>query len=243
MDLKTLHSFLERRLGRPVELRLNENLHNLVSVVRPRGRPARMSVHRIFLDAPREVHVALVDFIRGPTPHSRGVIRRFICENPVKDPPPATRRTPAETQPAGRHFDLRRVADQINRAYFGGRLQFDITWSRRPTQPPRFLHNIQLGNWNERLRLVRIHPILDSPLVPKYYLSYIVYHEMAHIVIPAEVDDRGRVCHHTKRFYALERKFADYDRAVKWQARRLDDLVKYYCTRPRRRIFRQLTLF
>lgn len=243
MELKTLQSFLERRVSRPVEVRLNDNLHNLLTVVRPRGRPARVSVHRMFLDAPRDVLKSVVDFITGPTPEARATVRRYICENRSKIRTAPTRKAQIRLQPVGRHFDLRRLADQINRTHFGGRLRFDITWSKRPTKPPRFLHHIQLGNYNERLRLIRIHPILDSPIVPKYYISYIVFHEMAHIVVPPEVDDRGRVCHHTRKFYAIERKFPDYDRAVKWQSKRLDDLVTFYCSRPKRRTYRQLRLF
>lgn len=243
MELKSLHTFLDRRLARPFELRLNDNHHNLLTVVRPRARPVRISVHRMFLEAPRDVLASLVDFISGPTPDSRAAIRRFICENRSKIGVSPARKILARPQPVGKHFDLRRIADQINRAYFAGRLKFEITWGRRPSQPPRELQHIQLGNYNERQRLIRIHPILDGPLVPKYYIAYIIYHEMVHIVVPPEVDERGRVCHHTRRFYTLEKKYADYDRAVQWQTQRLGDLVSFYCSRPKRRAYRQLTLF
>jgi hypothetical protein len=243
MNPKTLQAFLERRAGREIDLRVNDNMHNLITVFRPRGKPLRVSVHRMFLDAPAPVRNALVSFVKGPTKRARAEIRRFICENRSRVRTRPTRKQTVRLEPAGQYFHLRRIAGRLNRQHFDGRLKFDITWGRRPGTPPKQLNHIQLGNYNERLRLIRVHPILDVAITPLYYLEYIVYHEMAHVVVPPEVDEQGRVCHHTKRFYALEKKFPDYQRAIRWQKRRLESLIDRYCSRPRRRRIQQLTLF
>ncbi len=243
MDLKALHSFLERRTKRPLHVRLNDNLHSLLTVTRPRGRPARVSVHRMFLDAPPCVLDALVDFILGPTDESRAEVRRFIWQNNSRLAPSEAHKVLERLEPVGRHFDLQVISDRLNRHYFQSRLEFVVSWGKRPVRPPRSLAHIQLGNYNERLNLIRIHPILDSPFVPLFFVEYIIYHEMVHILVRPEADERGRVYHHTRKFYALERKFEDYQRAVRWQSRHIDELAAHYCSRPRRQHVRQLSLF
>lgn len=243
MNAAEFHRFLRTRLRRPVQVRLNNNLHDVVSVLRGRSRAPRASIHQMFLDAPRGVLDALVEFIDGPTVRARREIRRYICENQHRIRSTKTQKRSLSLIPEGKHFHLRRLADSLNRTYFNARLRFDISWGRRPDTPPRDLRHVLLGNWNDSLRLIRIHPILDSPLTPRFFIEYIIYHEMVHIITPPEVDDRGRICHHTPRFRALEERFAEYKRALQWQDTHLEDLIRFYCTRPKQRLVRQLQLF
>ena len=37
-----------------------------------------------------------------------------------------------------------------------------------------------MGSYSVEDRLIRIHPTLDRPDVPRYYVAWIVYHEMLH---------------------------------------------------------------
>ena len=65
--------------------------------------------------------------------------------------------------------------------------------------------------------MIRIHPLLDAPFVPTWFLEYVVYHEMLHAVVPEEIDEHGRRRVHTREFYRRERKFHCYYRARRWK--------------------------
>ena len=59
----------------------------------------------------------------------------------------------------------------------------------RAGQAPR--RSIKLGSYSATERLIRVHPALDRPWVPRYFVSYIVYHEMLHHVIPSSQGTAG----------------------------------------------------
>jgi hypothetical protein len=116
----------------------------------------------------------------------------------------------------GRYFDLKAIFDKLNAKYFYNALRgYKITWGRRRRLPPR--EYFVFGTIQEEDRLIRIHPLLDAPFVPTWFLEYIVYHEMLHSVVPDEVDANGRRRVHTDRFNKREREFALYRRARRWE--------------------------
>ena len=234
MKENELHDFLVRTAGRPITLRLNQNLHNMVSASSgPRRGEVRASVHRMFLKAPADVLEALARFIVRPAKENRRVVREFISRNhhTIEDRPAARRAVPP--QPQGLFYDLGPIAARLNLEYFHGRLKFAITWGRRPKRRPRSLRHVTLGIWNVRQGLIRIHPILDSAAVPPLYLEYIIYHEMAHIAVPSSVDQQGRLKHHTPEFYAVERRFKRYQEAIEWQNGNFDRLLSSWCDRKK----------
>src|SRR5437016_11101223 len=120
----------------------------------------------------------------------------------------------------GRHFDLQRVFDQLNRHYFGGRLRgYDVQWGRRRKQRPK--DYFVFGTIQEEDRVIRINPLLDQAFVPLWFLQYILYHEMLHSVVPDEVGSNGRRRVHTERFYQREREFPRYRMARRWEEENL----------------------
>ena len=65
--------------------------------------------------------------------------------------------------------------------------------------------------------MIRIHPLLDQPFVPRWFLEYVLYHEMLHSVVPDETNSAGRRRIHTAEFYRRERAFPRYRRARQWE--------------------------
>ncbi len=63
------------------------------------------------------------------------------------------------------------------------------------------------GTIQEEDRVIRINPLLDQPFVPRWFLEYVLYHEMLHSVVPDEFDSSGRRRVHTEEFYRRERSF------------------------------------
>jgi len=109
----------------------------------------------------------------------------------------------------GKHRDLDDRFGRINREYFGGKLSRPrLTWSVGKSRR-------KLGQYDETFDLIAINRKLDSRWVPLYVLDYVLFHEMLHIIFPAELKN-GRRMVHTREFNKAEKKFKDYDRAIRW---------------------------
>ncbi len=119
-------------------------------------------------------------------------------------------------QHEGRFFDLREIFDELNAKFFRNGLRgYTITWGRRRRLRPKAY--FIFGTIQEEDRIIRIHPLLDAKFVPRWFLRYVIYHEMLHAVVPDEIDEHGRRRVHTERFQRRERKFPSYARARRWE--------------------------
>lgn len=123
----------------------------------------------------------------------------------------------------GHHFDLRAIFDRLNERYFRGRLRgYKVVWGRRQKRRPK--EYFVFGTIQEEDRVIRINPRLDQPFVPRWFLQYVLYHEMLHSVVPDETDASGRRRVHTDEFNRRERKFPGYRRARRWEE---DNLARF----------------
>ena len=129
---------------------------------------------------------------------------------------PAQRGLPLSTP--GQFFNLRAVFDRLHNRYFrqsAALADYTIAWGRRRRLPPR--EYFVFGSIQEDDRIIRIHPGLDVPWVPEWFLEYVVYHEMLHAIVPDEPLPGGRRRVHTAEFHRRERLFAHYRRARRWE--------------------------
>lgn len=117
----------------------------------------------------------------------------------------------------GEYFDLQAIFDKINQQYFRSKplRGYTITWGRRRKLPPK--EYFVFGTIQEEDRIIRIHPRLDAPFVPTWFLEYVVYHEMLHARVPDEFTAEGRRLVHTEEFNRREREFLHYRRARRWE--------------------------
>lgn len=123
----------------------------------------------------------------------------------------------------GKYFDLQRMFDRLNARYFRGRLRdYEVKWGRRRKHRPK--EYFIFGTIQEEDRVIRINPLLDQPFVPKWFLNYILYHEMLHSVVPDELAPNGRRRVHTDEFNRRERQFPGYYRARRWEE---DNLARF----------------
>jgi hypothetical protein len=131
----------------------------------------------------------------------------------------------AQCTTEGEYFDLRKLFDKLNAEYFSNALRgYAITWGRKRKRPPK--EYFVFGTIHEEDKMIRIHPLLDAPFVPTWFLEYVVYHEMLHAVVPEEIDERGRRKVHTREFYRRERQFHGYYRARRWEDENLDRFLR-----------------
>ena len=134
----------------------------------------------------------------------------------------ATKRKPGRkvvTTAKGEFYNLEKIFDTLNVAYFGGSLaKPTLTWSVRKT------YRI-LGHHDATHRTIVVSKSLDSAFVPKFVVEYIVFHEMLHVYHPAKVIN-GRRYHHTPAFRRSEQKFTYYAEAEKWIERNVRKLKR-----------------
>src|SRR5437867_2642611 len=99
----------------------------------------------------------------------------------------------------GTHFDLRAIFDDLNERFFRGHLRgYKVVWGRRRKHRPR--ENFIFGTIHEEDRVIRINPALDQPLVPSWFLRYVLYLAMLHSVVSDEALCRSRRRVHTEAF-------------------------------------------
>jgi hypothetical protein len=243
--------------GRLAALVLTDARSRMLSVRRLPGDSPRyaLRLHRCFAAAPDEALAAVAAWVKAGrrSPRARealAVLRRHFAAHRGDAPAPPRPRAPL--RPQGRTLDLRPLCADLDQRYFGGALGVDVTWgrgasscdpldaggltggratrgrrrrSRRPT--------LQLGSYDHDLRLVRIHPVLDAPTVPRYVVASIVFHELLHAALPPSPPvlqhgraDGGRRLVHTPELRRRERLFPDHARAERWIARHLSELLR-----------------
>ncbi|CAN5471771.1 hypothetical protein BH09SUM1_BH09SUM1_32640 [soil metagenome] len=219
-----LRRYLADATGRPIDLRINDNLTSLISS-RKDGPGIRISLHRMFLDAEEPVLAALAKFVHNATPEVHRVIREYINVNQerIVSARAAAPHRVVRGHARGKRFDLQARADVINKRLFRGELQYRIIWGKPARGGKR---GVTLGTWSVRQKIIRIHPMLDIPGVPAYMIDFVIYHEMTHVAVPSQTGCSGRMAHHTKAFYAVERAYPLYEEAKRWEKRWLSALMR-----------------
>jgi hypothetical protein len=109
----------------------------------------------------------------------------------------------------GKCHSLRMIHQEINSRYFNNQIEinrigwgFRISWAR-------------LGHYDPVHHTITLSPVLDSPRVPNFVVSYIVYHEMLHAIFE-DASARRAQKHHPPEFRRIEKAYPDYDRAKKF---------------------------
>jgi hypothetical protein len=73
-----------------------------------------------------------------------------------------------------------------------------------------------MGSYSVEERLIRIHRSLDRAFVPRFFVEWIVFHEMLHQVHDIKVKN-GRREFHSKAFLDAEAGFDRYVEARAWE--------------------------
>ena len=210
-------------LGPKVMVTLTENRSTMLSYAVKRG-VTYVRLHALFAEAPPHVLQAVATFAsgHGACPRSGWIIdhwieaHRPVIKNPARGP---------RIQPRGEVHDLLAIYDRLNAEYFRGRVDARITWSQAARKRRR--STIRMGSYSEDERLIRIHPALDQPFVPEFFVASVVFHEMLHQLHGASEGADGSRRVHTPAFRRDEAKFRDYARARAWEARNIRRLLRY----------------
>jgi len=223
---RVLERRLRNRLRGRVAVEIHDNTHTMVTFQKNRGKWC-LRLHHMFLAASDEVLSALCRFVQEGDALSSLALDRYIERNKalIRRIPAAQLRKRLKIDPVGRHHDLTEIFSALNQRYFKNRITATITYGPAPrSRKPR--KSIKMGSYSAESKVIRIHPALDHSQVPRYFVEWIVFHEMLHHIHRARRGEDGRRCVHTPEFMEHERRFHDFKRAQRWETENLDFLLR-----------------
>ena len=193
-------------------LTINDNRSTMLSV---KWEPdcTKVSLHRMFLNAPKNVMQALACYIREEQNAIAPTVKAFI-EDKIKTLDYSHQVDLSKLQHQGHVYNVQKLLDDLNSSYFKNKLKLNITWFGNPAKKNK--SRITFGLYHDPLRLIKVNRMLDCQTFPNYVVSYIIYHEMLHHVCPPYVDENGINRVHNKEFKELESQFRYFDKAQDW---------------------------
>ena len=121
-----------------------------------------------------------------------------------------------ETQPLpialpleGPHY-LASLAAEVHRTYFFKFPILRVRWGQQIQRKSR--RSIRLGSYNHVTNEIRIHPSLNAPHIPAFFIQSIIHHEYLHHVLGPD---------HNRRFHSHERRFSYFRESKEWIRRNL----------------------
>lgn len=222
---------LERRIRAhiakgSVSVTLTDNRYTMISVRRlRRQRRYEVRLHYMFADTDPVITRALARYITQNDAQASRILGDFIDQNSGHIRGRARQKPAQVIFTAGEVHDLRSIFDEVNARYFANKIEAAITWGTR-TGRPRRRNSIKMGSYAVEDRLIRIHRSLDREFVPRFFVAWIVFHEMLHQVHDIRVIN-GRREFHSKEFLADEAMFEHYHTAKRWEHDHLDALLTY----------------
>lgn len=219
---RVLASRIAEELGPSLKvlLSVHDNRSTMISF---RRQPPLLKVraHHMFLDAPQAVVKAIADYAGRGKAGAGAAIDDYIAEQQARIRAMPTRTSALESR--GQCFDLQELLEKVNAEHFEGKIEARIGWGRQTGKRRR--KSIRLGVYDHKSREIRIHPALDKPDVPRFFVEFIVFHEMLHQLFPS-ARDSGRHVHHPRAFRERERSFPKFDAAMTWEHAHLQELLR-----------------
>lgn len=214
-QLYSLQQALEKHAGIKLDLAINDNRSTMLSVKWEPDR-TRVSLHRMFLQAPENIMQSLACYLSGKKKVLSPSVKAYIQSHSLAlDYSHELNLEKLDVK--GSVYDLQEIYNRLNREYFASSLDLRITWFGELKKQKR--KKITFGQYLGSLRLIKINRLLDNDYFPEKFISFVIYHEMLHNVCPAYLCEKGVKQIHNKEFKTLEKKFAHFDFTQQWMAK------------------------
>jgi hypothetical protein len=188
---------------------------SLSSNIRIREGRLQVRLSDLLEGAPENViaaiaHILLAKIYRKPIePVHTSRFRRYVSGQDIRAKAHLVRQVRGRKRigsAKGVVYHLEEIFDELNRRFFHGLLARPrMTWSQVRSRR-------NLGHYDPAHNAIVVSRIFDHPLVPRYAVEYILYHEMLHLKHPVKM--RGsRRCVHSKEFQAEEKLFPELHQA------------------------------
>ena len=206
---------------------LTDNRYTMISVRREReeGPFYKVRLHHMFADACPSVTRALARYIAHNDSSASSLLGEYIDVHQHRVRLGYSRAQRIKLDHDGRHHNLIEIYDDLNRRYFASSIDARITWGQRSNKKRR-RNSIKMGSYSVEDKLIRIHRSLDRGFVPRFFVEWIVYHEMLHQVHGVQIVG-GRRAFHPPEFLEQEAEFEHYDLARQWERDHLDALLTF----------------
>jgi hypothetical protein len=219
---------LARSFGQRVIVSLTDNTRTMISA-RSRAGLTHVRLHHMFVNADASTIDAIGRYLAAGDRAAQRIIQRFVAASREL----IRRRVPRAPllKKDGHHHDLGAIFTAVNAAFFQNSIEARIGWGRRGVARGRHRkrrRSIKLGSYLSQKgnggAVIRVHPVLDAAWVPRFFVEYIVYHEMLHHVVKMPVL-HGRRTLHGPEFKAREKLFPRFAEALAWEREHLDRLL------------------
>jgi hypothetical protein len=209
-----LREYLENYTGKPICLSITDNTASMLSVREKKNEEVLVRLHWMFLHADNDVIREIGAFVRNTKRYTPS-IGKFIRDNRS-----CIRRSvrPYAIKIQGRCHNLKDIFDTLNKRYFHDGMKALITWGKKRAR--WYKGKRTLGSYDKTSNLIKINPLLDQKSVPRYFVEFVVYHEMIHADMQSRNDD-ARNFFHNKEFKKREQLFEKYEKAIQWEKRYL----------------------
>tara|TARA_R100001244_G_scaffold53662_2_gene46583 strand:- start:4373 stop:4807 length:435 start_codon:yes stop_codon:yes gene_type:complete len=125
--------------------------------------------------------------------------------------------------PKVKERNLLRLFDSINKTHFGGMVCGGIGWRHMSISGKS---GVTLAVCELTERFIRVNTVLQDVAIPVWFLRFVIYHEMLHLLLgPQQFTREGKSDPHSDRFTCLEMKHADYQRAIDYEEEALFKVV------------------
>lgn len=218
-----LRRYLRKHAEKKVFLTLTDDKKAIMKASYSEKDRVNLTLHGMFLDAPSNVLRALARFLKKPDPKMKRNVARLFFKSGLDITKKAKHKKPALLTHQGKCFNLKDIYDKINQKYFKNRVKAFITWGSEDSR--RRSCSINFGSYNWDSRIIRVHKALDRYFIPRYFIEYIIYHEMLHAHIGMKRDGKGRSRAHNREFKKREKDFLHYKRAVEWEKKNLGRFI------------------
>ena len=198
---ESLTSLLNKGSIFTVKVIFTRNRVSMLSITSGRFGGTTIRMHEKFLEADIEIHRALKRYIKSHRKADWKIVAEYARQIFEKD---ENRTTPLQ-KTHGHCYDLKEILQKVNIDFFNGQMKCKITWGQAKAIRGR-RRSIRYGSYMRTQNLIRIHPALDRPDVPRTFVEYIVFHEMLHAAVPS-FKVNGRNYDHGPAFRKLEHTF------------------------------------
>lgn len=208
---------LTRRVGRRVRLVLTDNRSSMVSA-RLRNGLLEVRLQRMFLYASDQVLdevVGVVSSGRAGSP-GRAALRAFI-DNRVAELRAAqpAKRSVSSDRLQSSHHPIADYAVYLNKTYLGDRSTAQVVWGRK--NRVRSSRSIRFAAYDPVRNRITMNRKLDRADIPRYFIEFVLFHEMLHEVLGIGERPDGRRDIHGSLFQLMESTFPDAQRAREYE--------------------------
>ena len=237
--------FLTEATGNPVRVTFGRARRQVITSkgywADPTGKPIELRLTSFFSQAPRGILLAVASWLKSGKRAKAACaeLDLWIAEQLRSLPPkPAPKRAVGPLETEGNHHDLAPLMDELIGPAPRPTFEYQesdfrslgipiFSWGRRQKSSAR--RSLQLGSYTESSHRIRIHPVLDQANVPRWFVRFVLFHELLH-AHRAATDSPGRPGQrrtpHDRAFRAREAEYADFERACAWQEARIGALIR-----------------